>query len=83
MGATFGGTTAVGGGPIAFAIMTMVFQIPVETARDFSLMCQAAGNQNARILLLNKLLNVITLGPYICDYISLMITINDGLCSVI
>ena len=52
MGATFGGTTAVGGGPIAFAIMTMVFQIPVETARDFSLMCQAAGNQNARSLLL-------------------------------
>ncbi len=43
MGATFGGTTAVGGGPIAFAIMTMVFNIPIETARDFSLMCQCAG----------------------------------------
>ena len=43
MGATFGGTTAVGGGPIAFAIMTMVFHIPLDTARDFSLMCQCSG----------------------------------------
>ena len=55
MGATFGGTTAVGGGPIAFAIMTMVFQIPVETARDFSLMCQAAGKSKIKKEIQSKL----------------------------
>ena len=54
MGATFGGTTAVGGGPIAFAIMTMVFNIPIATARDFSLMCQCAGaKDDNNIALLN------------------------------
>lgn len=42
-GATMGGLTGAGGGPIAFAVMTLAFGIPMDTARDFSLMCQCLG----------------------------------------
>jgi len=42
-GATFGGITAAGGGPIAFAVMTMGFGKPMDVARDFSMMCQWLG----------------------------------------
>ncbi len=38
-----GGLTGAGGGPIAFAVMTLAFGIPMDTARDFSLMCQCLG----------------------------------------
>ena len=42
-GATSGGITSIGGGVIAFPVMTLGFTIPPPIARDFCIMCQAVG----------------------------------------
>ena len=42
-GATSGGITSIGGGVIAFPVMTLGFTIPPIIARDFCIMCQAVG----------------------------------------
>lgn len=42
-GATAGGITSIGGGVVAFPVMTLGFTIPPPIARDFSIMCQATG----------------------------------------
>jgi hypothetical protein len=50
-GATSGGITSIGGGVIAFPVMTLGFTIPPPIARDFCIMCQAVGNANFKIVL--------------------------------
>ena len=42
-GSFIAGATSEGGGAVAFPVMTMLFKIPPQTARDFSLMIQAVG----------------------------------------
>ena len=44
-GATSGGITSIGGGVIAFPVMTLGFTIPPPIARDFCIMCQAVGKK--------------------------------------
>lgn len=42
-GSFIAGATSEGGGAVAFPVMTLLFEIPPPTARDFSLMIQSVG----------------------------------------
>jgi uncharacterized membrane protein YfcA len=52
VGSFFAGATSEGGGAVAFPVMTLVFEIPPATARDFSLMIQTVGMIAAAITIL-------------------------------
>lgn len=43
LGSFIAGATSEGGGAVAFPVMTLLFEIPPPTARDFSLMIQSVG----------------------------------------
>lgn len=51
-GSFIAGATSEGGGAVAFPVMTMVFKIAPNVARDFSLMIQAVGMTAAAITIL-------------------------------
>ncbi len=51
-GSFIAGATSEGGGAVAFPVMTLAFQIPPATARDFSLMIQAVGMMAAAVTIL-------------------------------
>ncbi len=42
-GSFVAGATSEGGGAVAFPVMTLLFEVPTSTARDFSLMIQSLG----------------------------------------
>ncbi|NEQ08031.1 MAG: sulfite exporter TauE/SafE family protein [Moorea sp. SIO4E2] len=48
------GATAEGGGAVAFPIMTLIFQIEPEVARNFSLAIQSIGMTSATYLILTR-----------------------------
>jgi uncharacterized membrane protein YfcA len=51
-GSFIAGATSEGGGAVAFPVMTLLFEIPPSTARDFSLMIQAVGMTAASVTIL-------------------------------
>lgn len=51
-GSFVAGATAAGGGSVAFPVMTLGFDIPPATARDFALMIQSVGMTSAAFTIL-------------------------------
>jgi uncharacterized protein len=47
IGSFIAGATSEGGGAVAFPVMTLVFQVSPQVARDFSLMIQSVGMNSA------------------------------------
>lgn len=57
-GSFIAGATSEGGGAVAFPVMTLLFEIPPPTARDFSLMIQSIGMTAAAATILFTKTNV-------------------------
>lgn len=53
-GSFIAGASAEGGGAVAFPVMTLIFEIPPESARNFSLAIQSVGMTTASYLILVK-----------------------------
>lgn len=53
-GSFIAGASAEGGGAVAFPVMTLIFKIPSEVARNFSLAIQSVGMTTASYLILVK-----------------------------
>ncbi|MCK5207724.1 MAG: sulfite exporter TauE/SafE family protein [Cyclobacteriaceae bacterium] len=53
-GSFIAGASAEGGGAVAFPVMTLIFKIPPEVARNFSLAIQSVGMTTASYLILVK-----------------------------
>lgn len=53
-GATVAGATPMGGGSVAFPVLSLYFDIDVETAKNFSLMIQSIGMTSAAIVVLSR-----------------------------
>ncbi len=53
-GSFIAGASAEGGGAVAFPVMTLIFKIPPEVARNFSLAIQSLGMTTASYLILVK-----------------------------
>lgn len=53
-GSFIAGSSAEGGGAVAFPVMTLIFKIPPEVARNFSLAIQSIGMTTASYLILVK-----------------------------
>lgn len=51
-GSFIAGATSEGGGAVAFPVMTLLFEVPPATARDFSLMIQSVGMTAAAVTIL-------------------------------
>jgi len=51
-GSFIAGSTSLGGGAVAFPVMTLILEIPPAVARDFALMIQAVGMMSASIAIL-------------------------------
>jgi len=53
-GATVAGATPMGGGAVAFPVLSLYFNIDAETAKNFSLMIQSIGMTSASIIVLSR-----------------------------
>lgn len=53
-GSFIAGASAEGGGAVAFPVMTLIFKIPPEVARNFGLAIQSVGMTTASYLILSK-----------------------------
>jgi len=57
-GSFIAGASAEGGGAVAFPVMTLIFKIPPEVARNFSLAIQSIGMGTASLLIISRKIKV-------------------------
>jgi uncharacterized protein len=60
IGSFIAGATSEGGGAVAFPVMTLIFKIKPEVARDFSLMIQSFGMTAAALTIFKRQISVVT-----------------------
>ncbi|MCO4795034.1 MAG: sulfite exporter TauE/SafE family protein [Bacteriovoracaceae bacterium] len=58
-GSFIAGATSEGGGAVAFPVMTLLFKIAPETARDFSLLIQSFGMTAASLVIIRKQIPIV------------------------
>lgn len=58
IGSFIAGASAEGGGAVAFPVMTLIFKIPPEVARNFSLAIQSLGMGTASLLIISRKIKV-------------------------
>lgn len=61
-GSFIAGATSEGGGAVAFPVMTLLFKIAPETARDFSLLIQSFGMTAASLVIVRKKIPIVKKG---------------------